>query len=203
MGDGLPELCKMMIIQDPTDPDYSEILALLYDLSSRIKLPICIPFVIFVCFLNKKIKYIYIVILSKWLNILERTEKILRTNIRTLLSNKTIRVRTLNFEEKTADAEPVKKEKTNEGGQRSTDRSTSTREADGEGEINGVQKNNTTPTFQPHQSVLRRQPSFSPPCSERRCLCLPGSCYIHALCRRISCNVINVNQHFVYVTKAQ
>ena len=30
----------MMIIDDPTDPDYSEILALLYDLSSRIKLPI-------------------------------------------------------------------------------------------------------------------------------------------------------------------
>ena len=164
---------------------------------------VCISLVIFVYVLIKKIKYTYIVILSEWLNILGRTEITLRTPIRTLLSSKTIRVNTLDFKEQTADTEPVIKEQTNEGEHRRVDGSTSSREEDGEGEIDEVQMNNTPPTFQPHQSVLRRQPSFSPPCSERRCLCLPGSCYIHALCRRISCNVINVNQHFVYVTKAQ
>ena len=108
---------------------------------------VCISLVIFVYVLNKKIKYIHIVILSKWLNILGRTENTLRTFIRTLLSNKTIRVKTLDFKEKTADAEPVIKEQTNEGEQRRVDGSTSSREADGEGEIDGVQKNNTTPTF--------------------------------------------------------
>lgn len=37
LGTGLTDLCKMMIIEDTADPDYSGILSLLYDLSSRIK----------------------------------------------------------------------------------------------------------------------------------------------------------------------
>ena len=37
LGAGLTDLCKMMVLTDPTSEDYSEILALLYDLSSRIK----------------------------------------------------------------------------------------------------------------------------------------------------------------------
>ena len=37
LGAGLTDLCKMMVITDSTSDDYSEILALLYDLSSRIK----------------------------------------------------------------------------------------------------------------------------------------------------------------------
>ena len=36
LGEGLTDLCKMMILE-PDATDYSEILALLYDLSSRIK----------------------------------------------------------------------------------------------------------------------------------------------------------------------
>ena len=40
LGAGLTDLCKMMVLKpdDPSD-DFSEILALLYDLSSRIKVP--------------------------------------------------------------------------------------------------------------------------------------------------------------------
>ena len=40
LGAGLTDLCKMMVLNpdDPSD-DFSEILALLYDLSSRIKVP--------------------------------------------------------------------------------------------------------------------------------------------------------------------
>ena len=36
LGAGLTDLCKMMILP-PEDPDYSETLSLLYDISSRIK----------------------------------------------------------------------------------------------------------------------------------------------------------------------
>ena len=36
MGEGLTDLCKLMILQ-PGEPDYSPILYLLYDISSRIK----------------------------------------------------------------------------------------------------------------------------------------------------------------------
>ena len=38
LGAGLTDLCKMMVL-NPEEDDYSEILALLYDLSSRIKVP--------------------------------------------------------------------------------------------------------------------------------------------------------------------
>lgn len=38
LGDGLIELCKKMILK-PNEQGYSEILGLLYDLSSRIKVP--------------------------------------------------------------------------------------------------------------------------------------------------------------------
>ena len=40
LGAGLTDLCKMMVLKpdDPSD-DFSEILALLYDFSSRIKVP--------------------------------------------------------------------------------------------------------------------------------------------------------------------
>ena len=38
LGAGLTDLCKMMVL-NPEEDDYSEILALPYDLSSRIKVP--------------------------------------------------------------------------------------------------------------------------------------------------------------------
>ena len=38
LGEGLTDLCKMLILQ-PGEPDFSEILSLLYDLSSKIKVP--------------------------------------------------------------------------------------------------------------------------------------------------------------------
>ena len=161
--------------------------------------------VIFVCSILRIIKYVSIVILYEWLNYLKRTEDTLRKTIRTMLSNETTRVRTLDFKDKTVNTEPVIKEKTHRSREenRRADGSTSTEEIDGKAVIKEVQKNQTTTTFQPHQSVLRRRPSFSPTCSERRCLCLPGLCCIHALCRRISCNVISVNQHLVHIAKAQ
>ena len=68
-----------------------------------------------------------------------------------MLSNETTRVRTLDFKDKTANIEPVIKDKTDKGkgGNRSADGSTSTREIDGQAVIKEVQKNNTTTTFQP------------------------------------------------------
>ena len=42
LGAGLTDLCKMMVL-NPEEDDFSEILALLYDLSSRIKVP---PFIV-------------------------------------------------------------------------------------------------------------------------------------------------------------
>ena len=39
LGAGLTDLCKIMVVTDSTSEDYSEILALLYDFSSRINVP--------------------------------------------------------------------------------------------------------------------------------------------------------------------
>ena len=91
-----------------------------------------------------------------------------------MLSNETIRVRTLDFKDKTVNTEPVIKDKTYEGKgvNTSADRSTSTREIDGEAVIREVQKNNTTTIFQPHQLVLRRRPSFLQPVRKgAACVC--------------------------------
>ena len=161
--------------------------------------------VIFVCFLIMMNKCILNVILHEWLDHLKRTEDTLRKTIRTILSNEANRVRTLDFKEQTAHTKPVITEKTHNSGEehrRRADRSTSTEDIEGEELIKEVQKNQRTTTFQPHQPVLRWQPSFSPTCSERRRPCLQGLCCIHALCRRISCNVISVNQHLVHIAKA-
>ena len=39
LGAGLTDLCKMMVLNPDDSDDFSEILALLYDFSSRIKVP--------------------------------------------------------------------------------------------------------------------------------------------------------------------
>ena len=161
--------------------------------------------VIFVCFILLINKCVSNVILYVWLNYLKRTEDTLRKTIRIMLSNETTRVRTLDFKDKTVNTEPVIKRKDQREWRRKQKRGRIylNRRIRWQGsDQKEVQKNKTTTTFQPHQPVLRQRPSFSPTCSERRCLCLPGLCCIHALCRRISCNVISVNQHLVHIAKA-
>ena len=118
--------------------------------------------------------------------------------IRTMLNNETTRVRTLDFKEKTANTEPVITEKAYNSGEedrRRVDGSTSTEDIDGEEVIKEVQKNQTTTTFQPHQPVLRRRPSFLHPFGKA----LPvfsGRVDVPSMCLLITFTiVINVTKH--------
>ena len=101
-----------------------------------------------------------------------------------MLSNETTRVRPLDFKEKTANTEPVIKEKTNknrEEDRRRADGSTSTEEIDGEEVIKEVHKNKQQPHFNPTSRYYAGDPLFLQPV-RKGAACVCRDCVISMHC---------------------